>query len=76
MDREDFLSTVSLCPYAFFEKERWLMPHGQLYISKTGIKLCIWEQREAFTAYLGTEGVSPYGGNRGSLKYEHVNGME
>src|SRR3954467_10777123 len=36
--------------------------------------LCIWEQREDFSYYLGTEGVSPYGGNRGSLKYEHVNG--
>src|SRR3954462_5725965 len=39
--------------------------------------LRIWEQREALTPYyLGTEGVSPYGGNRGSLKYEHVNGRE
>ena len=39
--------------------------------------LHIWEQREAFTpSYLGTGGVSPYGGNRGSLKYEHVNGRE
>ena len=37
--------------------------------------LHIREQREAFTPYyLGTEGVSPYGGNRGSWKYEHVNG--
>ena len=32
--------------------------------------------RKTNTPYLGIEGVSPYGGNIGSLKYEHVNGRE
>ena len=73
MDREDFLSTLS---YASTLTSLILLRSHLLKSLERQI-LRIWEQREAFTPYyLGTEGVSPYGGNIGILKYEHVNGRE